>query len=309
MRATVLIEGTSDRVLKREGYTILMSYHSFSLDPRIILGVRLDASLDEIHDAYRTKSKKHHPDSGGDEWAFQMVVRAYEVLTAVTATAPSCAPTTRQENMAASRRVTNWGVQANSVFGKTEFTSSGREAVSDGTEGSSVTAPLDSADDEDPGISVAQPVHRLTTPAELRVVVVELIWTRFEHITSGQQPVTQEADNGTLSVCMVISWPPDELVDRAPEFDSSAGILQTLIALFDTLRNQECAISARSRIEDGKFVGWLSYIDVLTAQDAFLALRDAFKTSGLTAKLYTRDERIPLHWYNNAQEPVTSQAW
>lgn len=57
-----------------------MSYHSFSLDPRTVLGVGQDASLDEIRDAYRVKSKKHHPDLGGDEWAFRMVTRAYEVL-------------------------------------------------------------------------------------------------------------------------------------------------------------------------------------------------------------------------------------
>ena len=45
-------------------------------------------STEEIHEAYRLKSKKHHPDLGGDEWAFRMVTRAYEVLKA-TATATS----------------------------------------------------------------------------------------------------------------------------------------------------------------------------------------------------------------------------
>ena len=65
-----------------------MSYHSFSLDPRTILGIGPDASPDEIRDAYHAKSKKHHPDMGGDEWAFRMVTRAYEVLK-TTAGAPS----------------------------------------------------------------------------------------------------------------------------------------------------------------------------------------------------------------------------
>ena len=36
--------------------------------------------MEEIHCAFRDKSKKHHPDLGGDEWAFRMVVRAYEIL-------------------------------------------------------------------------------------------------------------------------------------------------------------------------------------------------------------------------------------
>ena len=51
-----------------------MSYHSFSLDPRTILGVGPNASPEEIRDAYHEKSKKHHPDMGGDEWAFRMVL-------------------------------------------------------------------------------------------------------------------------------------------------------------------------------------------------------------------------------------------
>ncbi len=62
-----------------------MGFHSFSLDPRTVLGVGPDASMEEIHEAYRAKSKKHHPDVGGDEWAFRMVARAYEVLKTTTA--------------------------------------------------------------------------------------------------------------------------------------------------------------------------------------------------------------------------------
>src|SRR5947208_10415940 len=59
--------------------------HSFQFDPNTILGVPSGASLQEIRDAYHQKSLKHHPDRGGDEWAFRMVVRAYEVLRTSTA--------------------------------------------------------------------------------------------------------------------------------------------------------------------------------------------------------------------------------
>ena len=55
--------------------------HSFQFDPNTILGVSNGASLREIRDAYHQKSLKYHPDKGGDEWAFRMVVRAYEILT------------------------------------------------------------------------------------------------------------------------------------------------------------------------------------------------------------------------------------
>ena len=58
--------------------------HHFSLDPRTVLGVSGDASHEEIDRAFREKSKKHHPDLGGDEWAFRMVLRAHEMLKATS---------------------------------------------------------------------------------------------------------------------------------------------------------------------------------------------------------------------------------
>jgi hypothetical protein len=57
--------------------------HGFQLEPHAILGVSTGASADEIRDAYRAKTKKHHPDHGGDEWAFRVVVRAYEILSSM----------------------------------------------------------------------------------------------------------------------------------------------------------------------------------------------------------------------------------
>lgn len=51
------------------------------MDPRKILGVAQNATPEEITRAYREKSRKHHPDLGGDAWAFQQVQSAYEELT------------------------------------------------------------------------------------------------------------------------------------------------------------------------------------------------------------------------------------
>jgi hypothetical protein len=135
---------------------------------------------------------------------------------------------------------------------------------------------------------------------------MELIWTRFEKEGSGRLLSTQEGDDVTLSVCLVISWPPHELVDRAAEFTSTGEILRALIHLFEGLRGQKSVIAARSCIEDGRFVGWLSCLDVLTAQDAFLALRDALQAHGLTVTLCTRDERVPFDWYGSTHQPVMS---
>jgi hypothetical protein len=59
-----------------------LSQFSFEIDPHRVLGVGPQASLEEIRDAYRQKAKKHHPDAGGEDWVFRILVQAYEMLSA-----------------------------------------------------------------------------------------------------------------------------------------------------------------------------------------------------------------------------------
>lgn len=54
--------------------------YAFPLDPCVVLGVPADANMEQIRDAYRARSKRYHPDVGGDEWAFRVVARSYELL-------------------------------------------------------------------------------------------------------------------------------------------------------------------------------------------------------------------------------------
>jgi curved DNA-binding protein CbpA len=49
-------------------------------NPYEILGVRRDASDEQIKSAYRRRAKTTHPDSGGDPNAFGRVQKAYELL-------------------------------------------------------------------------------------------------------------------------------------------------------------------------------------------------------------------------------------
>ncbi|MDT8435031.1 MAG: DnaJ C-terminal domain-containing protein, partial [Anaerosomatales bacterium] len=46
-----------------------------------ILGVKKDASADEIKKAFRRLARKHHPDAGGSEEKFKELNEAYEVLS------------------------------------------------------------------------------------------------------------------------------------------------------------------------------------------------------------------------------------
>ncbi len=50
------------------------------MDARKILGVSNNATPQEIRKAYREKAQKHHPDQGGDSWAFQQVKDAFDEL-------------------------------------------------------------------------------------------------------------------------------------------------------------------------------------------------------------------------------------
>ncbi len=45
-----------------------------------ILGVRSDATADEIKRAYRRLASQHHPDKGGDKTRFQEIQKAYDTL-------------------------------------------------------------------------------------------------------------------------------------------------------------------------------------------------------------------------------------
>jgi DnaJ-class molecular chaperone len=45
------------------------------------LGVRPDATMDEIKRAYRIKANGTHPDKGGDKSKFQEVAEAYRILS------------------------------------------------------------------------------------------------------------------------------------------------------------------------------------------------------------------------------------
>ena len=46
-----------------------------------VLGVKQDASTDEIKKSFKKLARKHHPDAGGDEAKFKDISEAYEVLS------------------------------------------------------------------------------------------------------------------------------------------------------------------------------------------------------------------------------------
>ena len=247
--------------------------HHFQFHPRTILGVGPDASADQIRDAFREKSKKHHPDLGGDEWAFRMVVRAYEVLKS---TSNGLDGGDVDVDMPARAAPGGWNWPGTPV----DPFAQGRSSFVPESTGTTTEA-------EAPSQTIP--------PAEFRAVGVELIWIRFEMPEKAGSEAPEGVDRATLSVCMVVSWPVKSLVSRTAEFAGAGETLRQVIEGFERL-DQGAALAVRSRIEDGQFVGWVSYPDVVAAQSAFFGFRDILTNGGLSVRLQTRDEMIPQNW-------------
>ncbi|MFO0890904.1 MAG: J domain-containing protein [Isosphaeraceae bacterium] len=221
--------------------------HHFSLEPRAVLGVGPDASMEEIHRAFLAKSKTYHPDHGGDEWAFKVVARAYEILKATDGVG-------RQPP--AAERPPDRGTSAT-------------RSRPEGTD----------------------PLRR-----QFFTVDAELVWIRCEGSPLPGAGARARGTAMTLSVCLVVSWPRAALVRRSVDFPEAGETLSLVIRAFDHLRAQPAVIDSRSRIEDGQFVGWLSYPSVVDAEDAFHALSQELSIHRLGVNLCTRDEQVPAEW-------------
>ena len=95
---------------------------------------------------------------------------------------------------------------------------------------------------------------------------------------------------------MVISWPKAPFVTRAVQFADTPETLHHVIDSFELLRSQTPTLATRSRIEDGQFVGWLSYPDVVQAMMGYESLKNTLSSHHLQVELRTRDEQIPQEW-------------
>ena len=62
-------------------------------------------------------------------------------------------------------------------------------------------------------------------------------------------------------------------------FPEAAETLRLVIGSFRATAYARAGIGSRSRIEDGQFVGWLSYPNVVEAEAGFQALHDALARS------------------------------
>jgi DnaJ domain len=236
---------------------------SFELDPHKILGVAPEASLSDIREAYRQKAKVHHPDAGGDEWAFRVVVQAYEMLSAArVARAAQSEP----------ERPT---------------------ATPAGTAATSARKPPPKRGSE----SVHQGIHDAdidpTRKVALELLCVRYLWDDADYLWLTQRVPDEER---FLSCNLNISWPDFASLPPATAIDHSAATIAVLQEIFDHMIITSRVVTSRARSGDDRFGGWLCYSNFERAWKAVNTFHELVRSRGLGLRQWSRDLFIPRGW-------------
>jgi hypothetical protein len=226
---------------------------TLEIDPHDVLGVPEGATLEEIREAYRRKAKAHHPDAGGETWAFRILVQAYENLSAA-----------RVSRVA-------WA-----------------EFAARPTAARVVPPDVDTDDAEETVRAGAKDV--VLDPA--RVVDVEKLWVRRD-VGGVWLLRDAAGGDRFLSCSLNVTWPSEDHEQEARALDDPAPVLQDLADVFSQMQSLSGATTASSQSEEGRFSGWLSYPSLNKATIAFRELHHALRSRGFSVRSWTRDLTIP----------------
>lgn len=247
-----------------------MPSFSFDIDPYAVLGVTSDATLQEIRDAYRAKSKKYHPDAGGEDWSFRILAQAYELLS------------------------------TNRVMQATRSEAPRRPAASEPpphAQPSHAHAREPHARPEPKSESVYAGIVDKDVPAQRRAAV-ELLSVRYLWDQASYLWLTQKSsdDERFLSCSINVAWPDRSQgpfpIDSAEESE----ILASLGEVFDHLVLATRAVTSRSHIDDNGFSGWLTYSSFDRTWKAVRQLQEALHSRNLGLRQWSRDLFIPRNW-------------
>ncbi len=257
--------------------------HSFHFDPNTILGVPSGASLREIRDAYHQKSLKYHPDKGGDEWAFRMVVRAYEILSHARVVDRASGeshvgpPQSQAPPEPPSRATWTDGF-----------------APSDPPPGPTAFDPIPSTNIK--GWSGTARPRSGEDPAKLaRIVNAELLILRFE-LDCTIDLFARRPEDRNLSCTLHVTWPVEELADRAPSIPDAAKIHKRINEAFKAKGVRKHALNKRSSIEDGRLDAWFTYPTAVMASEALDAFRAALAENDIEVEKQVREMAVPRQW-------------
>jgi hypothetical protein len=232
-----------------------LSQFSFEIDPHRVLGVGPQATLAEIRDAYRQKAKKHHPDAGGEDWVFRVLVQAYEMLSAAR------------------------------VVRATETVHQGHP---------SPTAHIKPQRNTE---SVHSGIHdRNVHPSHIVAVEhfsVRYLWDEADYLWLKERLPDEER---FLSCNLILTWPDPTWNERdGARFDRVA-TLGLLRDVFDHLIINTRAVSSRSRVDDDRFAGWISYSHFDRSWNSVNTLHQFLLSHSLGLRQWSRDLYIPRNW-------------
>lgn len=240
---------------------------SLSVDPSAVLGVGPEATLQEIRDAYRLKAKKYHPDAGGEDWAFRILVQSYETLSAARVGRAA-------EREASAPPRTGWSGRRQAS--PPPPPRPGPPPRAEGRRGPESVRPGVRETASDPGLVVDVEKLAIRFPTEH-------VWLLAEH----------GGGNRVLSCSLNVSWPDPKLETPPSSISGHDGILQGLQAGFESLATETQADSSRWTVEDGRFSGWLAYSSNERANQANEKLARMLHMIGLSVQMSTRDLIVP----------------
>ena len=253
----------------------MSSEFTINIDPSAVLGVARDASLEEIRDAYRAKAKRHHPDTGGEDWAFRILSQSYEFLCTARVARARDREASAPPRPSAARP--SWSPPPPPTNPPPPPRAKPTPAPDEWT-------------DERVRPGVHDPVEDPT-----RVVDVERLSVRHEadHVWLLSD---RSSDQHFLSCSLNLTWPAPDLKVAPTSIDGADEVLKGLDAVVAELSAQSRALSSRTSVEEGRYSGWVSYPNAERAAAALARLRLLLHARGLAINEWSRDMIIPRQW-------------
>jgi hypothetical protein len=262
---------------------------TIQIDPAEILGVQTSATLEQIRDAYRAKAKRHHPDVGGEEWAFRIIVQAYETMSTARVMRASVreaeAPPRPPRNPGPSAYQNGPGPSASTADARARFHAHTQSHAA----GSGTGRTFGDAHE-----SLRRGVREQAVDPS-RVVEVEKLSIRYQ--SDGIWLITDRSNEDRFLSCSLnVSWPsPGQSVSDSSD-GSREQLLRDLGLAFDAVDVHSKATTSSASVAGNHFSGWLSYPSGEEASAAFAMLREKLHGIGLAVNHWSRDLVIPRQW-------------